>query len=426
MTTKQVLAENFNFYSLPSSKFKTNLLSVYIHVPVERETITRLALIPAVLERGCEKYPTLAELCKATDELFGASYDFGVRRKGDGAVLHFSMEFVRSQYVGEDITRDVMELLRQVIFAPKIENGGFLPDYVAQEKENLARFIEGIINDKREYASHRRNEIMFAGEPYGIPEHGFVADLPQIDGKNLYDTYKDIVDNSQIDVFFSGNFDESVVAEQFKSVFASEIAPRVNSAAKTEIAKPKNAEPKFVTEDMDINQSKLNMGFTCECCPTVREYFPLMIFNAIFGGGPFSKLFLNVRERLSLCYYIGSRVDRLKGIMAVSAGIAPDKYEQTKDEIMFHLSEMQNGNFGDDEIDAAKKYIVNGLESMKDSLFVMEDYTLSQSIIAQDLTIDEFIENVNQVTEDEIVTAAGKIKLDTIFLLNGKVDGGNS
>ncbi|MCL2837967.1 MAG: insulinase family protein [Oscillospiraceae bacterium] len=423
MITKQSLAENFNFYSLPHQQFKTNLLSVYIHVPIERETVTKLALLPAVLERGCEKFPTLADLCKHADELFGAAYDFGLRRKGDCAVLYFSLEFVQSKFAGENIAEQAMELLRQVIFFPRIENEGFLPEYVAQEKENQARFIEGIINDKREYASHRCAEIMFEGEAYGIPQHGYIADLSDVNEKNLYEFYKDIIGNCQTDVFFSGEFDEAAAIAQFKSVFAGEIAPRGRSAAPTAIAQAKNGEPKFVTEDMDVNQSKLNMGFTCECCPTVWEYFPLMMFNAIFGGGPFSKLFMNVRERLSLCYYVGSRVDRLKGIMTVGAGIAPDKYEETKTEILHWLSEMQHGNFSDDEINAAKKYITNGLESMKDSLFVMEDYTLSQSLINQKLPIDEFIANIQRVTKDEIVAAAGKIKLDTIFLLNGKEGG---
>jgi len=419
MMTKQVLAENFNFYSLPSSKFKTNLLSVYVHVPIERESVTKLALIPSVLERGCAKYPTLADLCKAFDELYGAEYNFGLRRKGDGATLYFTSEFANAKYVGEDVTGQIMEILRQVVFNPRVENGGFFTDYVAQEKENQARFIEGIINDKREYAGHRCKEIMFGEDSYGINENGYIADLPAIDGANLYETYREIIENCQIDVFFSGEFDEAAAVEQFKSVFANEIAPRCNCAVKTEIAVAKNVDPKFVTEDMDVNQSKLNMAFTCECCPTVWEYFPLMMFNAIFGGGTFSKLFMNVRERLSLCYYVGSRVDRLKGIMTVFSGIAPDKFEETKTEIFHWLTEMQAGNFDDEEIHAAKKYITNGLESMKDSLAVMEDYTLAQSLVGQELSIDEFIENINKVTKDEIVAAAQKIKLDTMFLLNG-------
>jgi len=419
MITKQPLAENFNFYSLPSSKFKTNLLSIYFHVPIQRETVTKLSLVPPVLERGCEKFPTLADICKHTDELFGASYDFGVRRKGDNAVMHFTFEFAQDKYIGENIARRAMEFLRQVIFFPLTENGEFLPDYVAQEKDNLARFIEGIINDKREYAGHRCMEVMFEGEPFGIPEHGFVADMPAIDGKNLYEFYKDIVTNHQVDIFLSGEFDEAAVIEQLKSVFSAEIAPREQRTSKTEIAIERGGDVKFVTENMEVAQSKLTMGLTCQCCPTVWEYFPLMVCNAIFGGGTFSKLFMNVRERLSLCYYVGSRVDRFKGIMTVSAGIAPDKFELTKSEILRYLAEMQAGIFDDGEIDAAKKYITNGLKSMKDSLYVMEDYTLSQSLFGQKLPLDEFIENIQRVTKDDIVTAANKIKLDTIFLLNG-------
>jgi len=426
MINKQILAENFNFHVLPSSKFKTNLLSIYIHVPIKRETVTKLALIPSILERGSEQFPTFADLFKRTEELFGANFSCDLRRKGDNAVLFGAIEFANAKYIGEDITHQIMELLQQVLFFPIIKDGGFSHDYVTQEKDNLARFIEGIINDKKEYASHRCMEIMFDGDSYGIPEYGFIEDLPAIDGKNLYEFYKDIITNCQVDVFFSGEFDQTQAFEQFKSVFTNEISNRMREAVKTEIATPKELDYKFVSEDMNINQSKLNMGFTCECCPTASEYFPLLLFSSIFGGGPFSKLFLNVREKLSLCYSIGSRVDRLKGIMTVSAGIAPDKFELTKVEILKHLTEMQNGDFSDSDLDAAKKYVAGGLESMKDSLFVMEDYTLSQSLLKQSLTIDEFISNINKVTKDEIIAAAKKIKLDTIFLLNGKFDGGDA
>jgi len=426
MTKPQILAENFNFYTLPSSKFKTNLISVYVHVPIERETVTRLALIPSILQRGCEQFPTFADLFKHTEDLFGANFNCDLRRKGDNAVLFFAVEFANPKYIGEDITRQTLELLRQVMFFPVTKDDGFSPDYVTQEKDNLARFIDGIINDKKEYASHRCMEIMFDGDPYGIPEYGYVEDLPDINGKNLFELYKDIMNNCQFDVFFSGEFDETQAFKQFSSVFADEITAKNRIAKKTEIATPKNTEPKFASEDMDVNQSKLNMGFICQCCPTAAEYFPLLLFSAIFGGGPFSKLFLNVREKLSLCYSIGSRVDRLKGIMTVSAGIAPDKFEQTKTEILKHLVEMQNGDFSDDDVSAAKKYVVNGLESMKDSLFVMEDYTLSQSLLRQPLTIDDFIVSVNKVSKNDIVLAAKKIELDTTFLLNGKLDGGEA
>jgi len=287
MINKQMLSENFSFYSLPSSKFKTNLLSIYIHIPIERETITHLALLPSVLERGCEAFPTFADIFKHTEELFGANLNCDIRRKGDNAVLFFTVEFANAKYTEEDVTQKVMELLRQVAFFPIIKDGGFSEDYVNQEKDNLARFIEGIINDKAEYAQHRCMEIMFEGETYGIPEYGFVEDLPNINGKNLFDFYKSIISNCQTDVFFSGEFDETSAVEQFKLVFANEISPRNLCASKTKVATPKHDEPKFVTEDMNISQSKLYMGFICQCCPTLQEYFPLMCLIHFSAAEPF-------------------------------------------------------------------------------------------------------------------------------------------
>ena len=417
------LCEGFTLHSIKSQKFKTNVVTLYFHVPILKESITKLALLPSVLERGSKSHPTFADISKYMQELYGTSFSCNVRRKGDGAVLFFTLEFVNGKYIGEDITRKVFEFLYDIVFCPVVKDDMFLPEYVAQEKENLARFIEGIINDKREYAAVRCMEEMFEGDSYGIPEYGAIADLPAIDGANLYKQYKDIVNNCMIDVFFSGDFDEEITQDLFVDVFKDKIFPGKLRPAPTKIAKVSNTDVKKVTEDMDVNQSKLCMGLTCDTEPDSDEYYALMLCSNIFGGGPFSKLFNNVRERLSLCYYVGSRVDRLKGIMTISSGIEPAKYQEAFDEIMFQLSEMKNGNITNEEITAAKKYITNGLNSMKDSLFVMEDYYLSQILLNQNLSVDDFLENVMKVTKEQIVAAANKIKLDTIFLVSANIGG---
>ncbi len=416
------LAEGVNLRVLKTDKFKTNLLSVYIHLPLERETVTKAALLPRVLKRGTEKYPTLTELSKRTEELYGASVASAVVKKGDMELLRFSVQFVSDNFISESIIGDIVDLLKQFVFNPRTEDGGFNKTYVEQEKENAKSFIQGLINDKKEYAQVKCNEAMFEGDPYGIFEYGYVEDLQNIDEKNLYEFYRELIKNSAIDIFASGSFDTDKMVETVKNVFGDCIGDRRVTARKTRIAAIEdNIEIKRVTEPMPVSQSKLCIGFNCGVEPTSEEYYDLMLFTCIYGGSPFSKLFNNVREKLSLAYYVFSATDRQKGCMKISSGIEADKLEAAYDEIMVQLDKMKKGEFTEDEIVSAKKYLATGMNSVKDSLAATENFYMSQIVLGCDETVDETLERVNKVSREGIVKVANKIQEDTIYFLKGAI-----
>ena len=187
------LHNGVDLHIIDAPKFKTNLMSVYINIPLERETVTKAALLPSVLKRGCTKYPTIKELSHRLDELYGASVSAGVRMKGDGEVLYFSAEYISDKFADEGISRDMAEFIRDFIFSPICENGGFLKSYVDGEKVNLKNAVLGLVNDKRAYTEFKCREAMFGGEPYGMFEAGYIEDLDGIDEKNLYDFYKEVL-----------------------------------------------------------------------------------------------------------------------------------------------------------------------------------------------------------------------------------------
>lgn len=411
------IADGVNIRLVPARQFKTNRITVFFNVPVKREWVTKISLLRQVMKRGSGKYPTLTSLATELEEMYGASLSGGIRKKGDGELFYFTVEYIADRFVGENLTKRATELLNDVVFNPLIENGGFSEEYLKQEKNNLKNYIEGIINDKREYAQLRCVSEMFENEPYGIFEYGYVEDFDDITPQNLYEFYKKIISEAKIEIFVSGTFDDETIIKELKSGF--EIPPRDCEDVVTNIASRRD-EVKRITERMDVTQSKLCIGLTCDVDYRSNDYYALVVYNTVFGGSPFSKLFNNVREKLSLAYFVFSRVDKMKGFMLISSGIENDKFNSAYDEIMVQMNNMLTGEITEDEIIAAKKALANSFNSMRDSLAGMEDFYMSQIICKTDDTLDGIIEKINAVTKDEIVAVGKKIKENTIYFLTGK------
>ncbi len=413
------LTQGVDLHIVNAPKFKTNLMSVFFNIPLKRETVTRAALLPSVLKRGCIPYPTLKDMSRRLDDLYSASMSAGVRAKGDGEVLYFTSEYICDKYVSENLTRQIAEFIRDFIFSPLVSDGGFLPQYVDSEKHNLKNAIASIINDKKAYAELKCREAMFGKDGYGMSEIGYAEDLDDITTYNLYDFYQYVINNAKVDIFISGTVDDTVITD-IESVLGSCFAKRSGEYIKTQIAEIDTRDIKHITEDADTVQSKLCMGLRCGIDPLSKEYSALLLATCIFGGSPFSKLFNNVREKLSLAYYAVARTSKLKSVMMISSGIQTENYQAAYDEIMVQFNKMQNGEIEDFEIDAAKKYLTNAYHSLSDSLRSMEDYYLSQTIVGTNETIDGLLEELYQVNKEQIADAMSKVSFDTVYFLKGK------
>ena len=411
------LADGVYLTCLPARKFKTGLLSAQFITPLRRENAAANALVPAVLRRGTVRFPDMGLLSAELDRLYGAQISYTVRKKGESQCVGFVASFIDDSFVpgGEKILEPVAALLGELICEPVTRSGRFLPAYVDGEKENLVDAIRSVLNDKRDYADLRLLQEMCGAEPYGISRLGDEASVQKLHMAKLYAHYSALIASSRLELFYSGSAQPERVEQALLEALAT--LPRENVA---ELRLPEKhvprAEPLVVQEELDVTQGKLGMGFAC----TGENDTALLLGNTLFGGSSNSKLFLNVREKLSLCYFASSVYHRSKGLITVSSGIEFENYQRAYDEILAQLKMVQEGRLEDWELEGARSTLLNSYATLGDSQARLENYFLGQTATGTDETPEEQARQIRETTLDAIVEAMNTVSLDTVYFLKGK------
>lgn len=416
---KKEIAKGMGLTLIKTEKFKSNLISINIQRMLDKEEAAKNSLLPQVLASGCEKYPSMKELSDRLDDLYGAALAADTSKRGERHIISFKVLNTNDKYIDEKIFGDIIELLNDLITKPLIIDGGFKKEYVEIEKENLKNKVLSIINDKKSYAHKRCIEIMCEGEKYSIPSAGTLEDIDAITPENLYEHYKKIIKDSRIDIIVEGDFDCSEIEETIKNHFSIERG-EIQEIEREEFTKDVK-EVKRIDESMDITQGKLVMGFrTNTDYKDAKSYYSLVVGCGVLGGGPHSKLFNNVREKESLCYYIFASLDKYKGLMMISSGIEIQNREKTERLINENLEAVKKGEITEEELVNTKKSLINGFKSSCDGIGGMSEFVFSQELGQTDYTIDEIIDYVEDVTVEDIVEAMKGIQEDTVYFLTNE------
>lgn len=405
--------------AVQSDKFKTGCFSMNFVRPMCRAEASRNALVPSVLLRGSQTYPDIPAISARLDELYGASMGMLVRKKGEVQLTGFYADFVEDALVNEPVFAPTLDFVADILLHPILEGGHFDSTFFEGEKRNLSNTIAARVNDKRSYAVSQLIKAMCKGEPYGVPRLGELEDVAATDVQSLYAHYETLLASSQVELFYMGRRAPEAAAEQIRKSF--ERLPRAEGVTPvgTEQGSAPEA-PRVLRERLDVTQGKLVLGFRTNCTARDADYPALAMLNVIYGAGMTSKLFQNVREKLSLCYYAGSSLEKFKGVMLVSAGIEFDKYETAKDEILRQLDLCCEGAITDDEFDAARRCILSDLAMAQDSPGRLDDFYIGQAVAGLDGTIADFARAIERVTKQDAARAARKLQLDTIYFLEGQ------
>ena len=417
LVTRTQLAEGVYLTCLPAKKFKTSLLSAQFVVPLRWETASANALISAILRRGTVSYPDMGALSRYLDKLYGARIDVTIRKKGEAQCVGFVASLIDDCFApgGERLLEPAAALLGELICHPVTREGLFLEEYFESEKTNLVDAVRSILNDKRAYADSRLLQEMCAGEPYGVPRLGNEQIASALYPQMVWDAYQELVSTSRLEIIYSGSAGQDRVEDALRSALAD--LPRKDLQVPPEpVLHAAPEEPRLIAERLDVTQGKLGMGFSCGS----EDAAALLLGNTLFGGSSNSKLFLNVREKLSLCYYASSLFHRQKGLITVSSGIEFENYQRAYDEIMAQLDAVRRGELEDWELEAARSTLLNAYASMGDSQGKLENFFLGQAATGRDETPEDLAEQVRSVSPERIFQAMRTVELDTVYFLQGK------
>ena len=404
----------------PDKRFKTAVLSLQFQRKLCREEAALNALLSSVLLRGTEKNPDMRSITARLDELYGANISPLMRRIGDLQTIGLFLSCLEDRFAlpGDCVLKPSLDLVREILLEPKLVGGIFDPEFVESEKKNLIADIESELNDKRSYAACQMLRSMCAGDSFALSLRGEKADVEAITAQSLYAHYQKVLRTSPVELFFVGSAEADEVAAC--------LMPLAKALAAEPMALPPQtplrltAEEREFSEAMDINQGKLSMGFTTPVTNRHADFAAMQVFNALYGAGMTSKLFVNVREKLSLCYYAGSGYYGSKGIVTVSSGIDEANYDTAKAEILRQLRLTTEGEITDAELAAAKAALISGLRSVPDAPGALENFYGTASIAGMRYDLAGYIEAIRAVTAEDVARCAAGVKLHTVFFLKGE------
>ena len=405
--------------AVQTEKFKTGCFSVNLLRPLCREEAALNALLPNVLLRGTKEYPTMQAISAFLDERYGASVGSLVRKRGEVQTVGFYADFLSDRLApdGSPILQPMIEFVCQTLLKPVRTNWLLEEPYVSSEQLNLINAIEANLNEKRSYAARQLVKTMCAGEAYGVSRLGETEEVRAITPQSLTDHWQKVLAGSRAEIFYLGAQAPETVAGLF--------AEQLQRLPREELSQPgtqviRHAEAvKERFETLDVTQGKLCIGLRTGITSRDPEYPALVLLNAVFGAGTTSKLFLNVREAKSLCYYASSGIDAVKGIMTVSSGIEFEKYDEARAAILEQLDRCRQGEISDKELSDAKRHLDSGLRMQADSPGGLDNFYVGQAITGLNGTLEGLRERIGQVTKEQVIAAAQSLSLDTVYFLKG-------
>lgn len=413
----RILGDNIVARNLVDRKFKTMRISFNMLMPLTEEYAAVYAVLPTMVSRVTKKYPDYTALSRYLSALYGASLSASISKVGDNQLLSVAVSGISNKYAleGENIAGELTTLMCSALFDPYLDEDGMFPEEsFRQEKRQLLETIEANFNDKKLYAKQRCTEIFYEGEPAALSHYGTKESLAALKREELLDAWKKVLRESRIEILVLGDCDFAAVCRNVSAKLNFKRAP-LDLHNKIVLKSDKVRE---VTEPMKLAQSKLVMGFRAGVTP--EDSAATKVMSVLFGGSPSSKLFLNVREKMSLCYYCSARYSEIKGTIFVESGVETANIEKAREAIVAQLEDIKEGKFTEEELRFAKLAMINSYKSVEDSLYSLEGWYIGQLFAIDAVTPEAMADAVNDITRIDVINAARKVTLDTVYVLKGE------
>lgn len=402
---------------LPGNSFTTTLVSFNFYMPLNKETVSQYALLPEIMVTCSKDYPDYLKLNYKLSSLYGADVVASSSKVGNCICIKFTVSSINDKYAfdGQKVTKESIDLLLSLIFRPKTENNAFFGEDLKREKRKLIDRIKGEVNEKRTFARNRLTSEMFEDDPFGLYKLGDIQTVSDLSGEDLFEAWNNMLSRGYLKIHVIGEempegLKEGIIKEL--SAFNRETVTDIYEVTSLK----ERSEVKEVTDYFDVAQGKLVMGFSCPGGDDDSS-LDVMLMNDIFGGGPYARLFTNVREKMSLCYYCSSQAVRNKGFMMVDSGVEKENAEKAKEAILGQLEIMKKGEFSDFEFSSAVKSIKDSLRSYNDSQNGLDVWYTLKAINKNVYSPEEISEKIEKITRQDVIDAANRVKLNTVYML---------
>ncbi len=419
MSIKTVaLAEGAKGVFIKNDRFKTTLISFNFYLPLKKETVAPYALLPFILTSCSKKYPDFSKLNYKLSKLYGARLDASTEKYGDYQLLKMTVSLINDRYSldEESLLKRAAELLLGLVFEPNVEDGAFLEADLEREKRKAVEHIKGELSEKRIYAKNRMISEMFKDDVYGLSKCGTIEQVNEITGKSLYLAWQKMLESAFITVQVVGGAIPQGLFEDISDRF-SVLSRKDITDCKGTVKAKKSEKVNTVIEEMNVNQGKLVMGFTTDLQGDDEKTLPLMVMSDIFGGGPYSRLFSNVREKMSLCYYCSAAASRIKGVLTVSSGVEAANAQKAENEILNQLEIVKRGEFTDAEFESSVKSLCDSVKTYSDSLSALDLWYALRVHNENICSPEEMAEKICTVTREDVIKAANGVNLHTVYKL---------
>lgn len=413
---RELIAPKVYFTQLPNEKFKRNRISINFIVPNERDKATMYALLPGLLERAYEDYPDMRSFSKKLNRMYASQLTVSSSVIGANRCIRFTVQGIKNEYCieGEDLLADMCGVLLGVIFRPCLENGAFINDWLLVEKYKLKEEIEGEINDKRGYCVKNARRKFFKDSINGVERLGYLEEIDDITPQELYECYKQLIDNAVVEIYVTANNSNSAM-EKLRQAFSFE---RSASAKIVPITKTDCTDVNTYVESMDTTQGKICLMYTTSRLLTEDERYHMLVASALYGGTPSSRLFKNVREKQSLCYYCTAGFNGFTSSMSVDSGVEHGNIQRTVDAVQKELEQLIGGEITQQEITETKLIIANSLKANYDGLHGLEAWYLNEAVRGSEMTPEMVMEKVDKVTADDIRNVLKLLNLNVIYTIS--------
>ena len=413
------VAKGVKLLCVNSDKFKTNCIKMDFYLPIN-EYFPAQNVLASFMGHTSKKYNTVKTFNSKVEGMYDACFDVNISTVGETVRIRFSMETLDDKFSldGKSVSEEAVDFLVEILKNPNATENGFDEQNTLREIRFTLENLEAMKNDKRAYAVLRLRQLMCKDEAFGIDTEKLVEDVKKLDSKQLLDAYKNMLEVSNIVITACGSVDGEMLVEKFKA-FADSIKNR-SPAALDAVFVTKADEIRYFKEEMDVNQAKLVIGLRAGMENSNDNYFAYRVMTDIFGGGPYSRLFLNVREKMSLCYYCGARLIREKGIILIQSGIEEENYEKALSEILNQLDIMKNGEFTDEDFNSSIIALCDAFKGVEDSPVAVCNFYSSQEADSEIIGGEEFARKIGAVTREQVIECAKRVTVDTVYLLKGE------